>query len=81
MQVTISDDLVQATRMSPAEIKQELAILLFAKEKLTLGQAARLAGVGQWEFQHLLASRRIPGHYGVDDFEADLATLATLRQA
>ena len=27
------------------------------------------------QFQHLLASRKIPVHYGVDELERDLSTL------
>ena len=54
---------------------QEVAILLYSKEKLTLGQASRLAGLSQLQFQFLLASRKIPVHYDVADFEADLKTL------
>ena len=54
---------------------QEIAILLFQREKLTLGQASRLGGMTQLQFQHLLASRQIPFHYDVAEFEADLKTL------
>ncbi|MCI0419279.1 MAG: UPF0175 family protein, partial [Acidobacteria bacterium] len=43
MSLVIPDDILQATRMSAAELKQELAVLLFQREKLTLGQASRLA--------------------------------------
>jgi predicted HTH domain antitoxin len=62
--------------LTAAEIMQELALALFQREKLTMGQASRLAGVSQWQFQQLLGSRNIPIHYGVADFEADLLTLA-----
>ena len=78
MSVVIPDETLQAARMSASELKQEIAILLFQKNKLTLGQASRLAELSQQRFQHLLASRNIPGHYDVDDFEADLATLKDL---
>jgi predicted HTH domain antitoxin len=79
MSLIIPDDILQATRMSAAEMKQELAVLLFEREKLTLGQASRLAGMSQWRFQQLLASRQIPIHYDVAEFEADLKTLAELK--
>ena len=75
MSVIIPDEILQATRMSETELKQEIAILLFQKEKLTLGQASKLAGMNQFLFQHLLASRQIPLHYDVEDLEADLKTL------
>jgi predicted HTH domain antitoxin len=44
---------------------QEIAILLFQQERLTLAQASRLANLPRWAFQKLLASRHIPVHYNV----------------
>jgi predicted HTH domain antitoxin len=75
MSVVIPDEILYTTRMTAAELMQEVALLLYQKEKLTLGQASRLAGMGQLQFQYLLASRQIPVHYDVADFEADLKTL------
>lgn len=78
MSVIIPDDILQAARMTEEELRQEIAVLLFQKEKLTLGQASRLAGMNQFQFQHLLASRHIPVHYDVAEFEEDLKTLKEL---
>ncbi|MBA4159489.1 MAG: UPF0175 family protein [Gemmatimonadetes bacterium] len=78
MSVTIPDDVLQAAQMSEAELRQELALLLFERERLTLAQAARLAGMERLRFQHLLASRGIPLHYDVTEFEEDLQTLREL---
>ena len=75
MSIVIPDEILQATGMSEAELMQEVAILLFQKVKLSLGQASRLAGMNQLQFQHLLASRQIPVHYDIAEFEADLETL------
>lgn len=75
MSVVIPDDIFQATRMTEEELRQEIAVLLFQKEKLTLGQASRLAGMNQLQFQHILASRKIPIHYDIAEFEEDLKTL------
>ncbi len=80
MSLIISDDILQAARMSGDELKQEIAVLLFQREKLTLGQASRLAGMSQLQFQHLLASRQIPIHYDVAEFEEDLKTLQELKR-
>ncbi len=80
MSIVIADEIMQSTRLTAAELTQELALALFQREKLTLGQASRLAGMSQWQFQQLLGSRDIPIHYGVADFEADLRTLEELRQ-
>lgn len=78
MSLIIPDEILQTTGLSEVELMQELAILLFQKEKLTLGQASHLAQMPQLQFQHLLASRRIPIHYDIDEFEADLKTLQEL---
>ena len=78
MSVLIPDEVLQASRLSERELKAEIAVMLFEKEKLTLGQASRLAAMDRLEFQHLLASRRIPVHYDVADFEQDIGTLREL---
>jgi predicted HTH domain antitoxin len=44
MSIVIPDEILQSTRLTAAEIMQELALALFQREKLTLGQASRLAG-------------------------------------
>lgn len=75
MSLIISDDILHTTRMSEAELLQEIAVLLYQKDKLTLGQASKLAKMSQLQFQHLLASRQIPIHYDVAEFESDLKTL------
>jgi predicted HTH domain antitoxin len=78
MSVTIPDEVLEAARMSDAELRQELAVLLFQRDRLTLAQASHLAGMDLLSFQHLLASRGIPMHYDLEDFEQDLSTLRDL---
>lgn len=73
--VVIPDEILTVARMTEAEMCQEIAVMLFQREKLTLAQASRFAGVHRVAFQHLLASRRIPVHYGVEDFEQDIQNL------
>lgn len=75
MSIIIPDEILTATRMTESELKQEIAVLLFQKEKLTLAQAGRFAGMHRVAFQHLLASRQIPVHYDVEDFEQDIKNL------
>lgn len=75
MSVVISNEMLGTTRMTEEEMKLEIAVLLFQKEKLTLAQAARFAGMHRVAFQHLLASRQIPIHYGVDDLREDAENL------
>jgi predicted HTH domain antitoxin len=75
MSVVIPDEILHTAHMKAEELMKEIAILLYQKDKLTLGQASRLAGMSQLQFQFLLASRQIPIHYDVVEFEADLKTL------
>jgi predicted HTH domain antitoxin len=73
--LVISDAEMDAAGLTEREAKKELAIALFQQERFTLLQASRFAGAGQEEFQHWLAERHIPIHYGVAEFEQDIATL------
>ncbi len=80
MYIEIADHVVQKSGMTVEEIMLRVAIMLFQEEKLTLGQAADLAGLHQIQFQQELAKRNIPIHYGEEEFESDLQNLEiTLR--
>jgi predicted HTH domain antitoxin len=59
-------------KLTEQEVKQELALSLYAARKITLIQAVDIAGIGFFEFQGLLRERQIPQHYGVEDLEEDL---------
>ena len=59
MSFTIPDELLQAAHISEEEIKQEIALLLFQKGKLTLEQCSRMLGIDRIQFQRILASREI----------------------
>lgn len=76
MSLVIFDETLHAAHPRAAELKQELAVLLFAQDRLTLVQAAGLAGMRPLPFQHLLASRDIGPHDDVAEFERDLQTLS-----
>jgi predicted HTH domain antitoxin len=78
MSIVIPDEILHTIHMTVDELLQEIAILLYQKGKLSLGQASRLARVSQLQFQFLLASRQIPIHYDIAEFESDLKTLREL---
>lgn len=80
MSLTIPDEVIHSTRMTTTELKQEIAVMLFQKEKLTIGQACKLAEMDLIQFQHLLAINKIPLHYDIDDFEQDLETLKRMKR-
>jgi len=81
MSLLIPDEVLQAARMTEGEMRQELAVLLFQREKLTLGQAADLAQMNVLQFQQLLAARQVPLHYDITDFEQALQTLREMRKS
>jgi predicted HTH domain antitoxin len=68
------------TKFSEGELKQELALSLYVARKVTLIQAADIAGVGFFEFQGLLKDRKIPQNYGIEDLEQDMRSLQELRE-
>jgi hypothetical protein len=47
MGLVISDEILHAIHMDEGELVQEIAVLLYQKDKLTLGQASKLARMGQ----------------------------------
>lgn len=77
VQIEIPHEVLHPARMTTADIEHELAVHLFAEGKLSFGKARELATLGFWEFQQLLASRRIPMHYDMKKIQ-DLATLTRL---
>ena len=72
MGMLIDDDLLHAARISEAELKLEIAALLYRRGRPTLGQAARLAGLSQARMRLTLAAQGIAPNYGVNEFAEDL---------
>lgn len=78
--LVIEGEVLEALRMPPSELLIELAVYLYDKERLSMGQAKKLAGLTQLEFQHALAKREVCIKYDVEDFEEDMRTLDKLRK-
>jgi predicted HTH domain antitoxin len=79
MSVVISDEILQASRLSPDEFRQEIALFLFQTERLTLGYASQLADMPLKTFRQLLKERNIPLYsYDIEDLELDLKNLREL---
>ena len=76
--IEIPREVLQAIRMTPQELKQEIAVYLYQRAKLSFGKAREMADMTGWAFQQLLGSREILVHYDVDDYEKDLSTLREL---
>ena len=79
MNVVISDEILQASHLTPSEFRQEIALHLFQTNRLTLGYASKLADMPLDAFRQLLKQRNIPLYsYDVEDFELDLKNLRDL---
>jgi predicted HTH domain antitoxin len=76
--VEVSQGILDSARLTPSELKVELAVHLYAQGRLAIGKARELAGMALWEFRQLLASRRISPHYDEADLGEDVATLREL---
>lgn len=74
----IPREVLQASRMSAEELRRELALHLFERQKLSFGKARELAEMSVWDFQQLLGSRGISVHYDVEAYENDRETLKRL---
>jgi len=58
-------------------VRVALAVKLFDEEALSLGKAAKLAGVTQGEFINHLAALKIPlARYGADELAQEVAAFA-----
>ena len=71
--------------LSEAEIRFALALLLFQRKNLTIGQAAELAGINEHDFRQRLgipqpdpAPPPRPPNPDIEDFEQDMRTLRSL---
>jgi predicted HTH domain antitoxin len=79
MSVTIADEILQASGLTPGEFRQEIALYLFEAGRLSLTYASLLAELHPSAFRQLLKQRQIPLYsYDVEDFELDLKNLGEL---
>lgn len=55
----LDDELVKILEIPDSDLKLEIAILLFQKEKISSGKAAEIAGISVLEFWKELSKRNI----------------------
>jgi predicted HTH domain antitoxin len=72
----IPDEVIEAVKLPPQEIepelRKELALALYQRGALSLGKARSLAQMTRWEFEELLARRRVRRHYTDLDVDQDV---------
>jgi len=80
MTIEVQDEALRGLNLTQPQALLDLAVGLFTERRVTLGRAAAVARVTQLDFQQELARRGIPIHYDVEDLQADVRTLAALRE-
>lgn len=78
MGLIIPEEVLHASHLTPLELKREIAVMLFAQDRLTLGQASELSEMSQRQFLALLSSRQIPVHYDEAELARDIETVRML---
>ena len=66
---------MQSAKMTAQELAIEIAVYLYEKKRLTLGQAKRLANLDQISFQKELAQRDVYIHLETEDVLQDIENL------
>lgn len=72
MPLIIPDDILEQANLTEQQARVEIACRLFQSRTLSLGLAARLAGLGRVDFEEALISRGIAPYYmDQEDWEAE----------
>ncbi len=79
MSLVLSDELIRQTQSTEEELKIEIAVMLYQRKKLSIGQGCEFTGLDRLEFQRQLALRDVPLHYSVEDLHQDIETLKRLK--
>lgn len=75
--IRIDEKVLDQLNLTEGQLKFDLALGLFVDGRVSLGRAAKIAGLDNIRFQRELGARRIPVHYGVNEFGRDLETIRT----
>lgn len=75
MALIIEDKYLQAAQLTEAELRLEIAILLYQQAKFSMGKASAFAGMNRILFQKELGRRKISANYDLEELNKDLVTL------
>lgn len=72
----VPKEVVEAMRLPQmeveAELRKELAVILYKRGVLSLGKARLLARMSRRDFIDLLGQRDVPRHFTEDDLNSDI---------
>lgn len=75
MPIIISDDFLKNAQINEKDFLIDIAVYLYDKGRLSIGQAKRLSRLNQLEFQKALADRGVYLNYDIEEFHKDLKTI------
>ena len=78
MTIELPDKELGSLHLTDGEARIELACGLYAARKVSMGRAAKIAGIPYVDFMHELGKRGICMNYGLEDFEHDMRVLDEL---
>lgn len=79
MTLEIPDPIAKSAGLDEKEALKELALTLFAQQKISGSQARRLSGASFFEFEDWRKSRNLPiREFTLEELESDIATLRSL---
>lgn len=78
MTIELPDVEIGSLLLNEAEARLALALGLYAERKVSLGRAAKIAGIPYVAFMHEMGRHGICMNYSVADFEQDMRTLELL---
>jgi predicted HTH domain antitoxin len=79
MNITLPDEFFQTAQITEAELLEEIAIMLYQRQRIRLDQAAQLAEISVDDFYQLLISRNSLTPSADPDDDPDELVLASLR--
>ena len=74
----LQDEVMRLSGMSEQQFRQELALWLYDKGKLSMGRAMKFAGLSRFDFMKLMANNNISVNYSVEDLQQDMQTIEKL---
>ena len=76
MKLIVPEDILTSIKIPKKELektlKLDLAMVLYQREEVSLGNARKLAGISKWDFLEELGRRKISRHYTEKELEEDL---------
>jgi predicted HTH domain antitoxin len=78
MTLTIPDDILGQIPISSTDLRVEIAVYLYEKQRLSIGKARKLAGLNLIQFQKELSKRNVFLHLDVTEIDKELQNLNQL---